>query len=44
LFGLGIAFPPRATDRYGYVEYRVGLKKFMDHLDSVLPLWLRYHP
>jgi cation diffusion facilitator CzcD-associated flavoprotein CzcO len=42
LFGLGIAFPARGTDRYGYVEYRVGLKKFMDHLDSVLPLWLRY--
>jgi cation diffusion facilitator CzcD-associated flavoprotein CzcO len=42
LFGVGIAFPQRATDRYGYVEYRVGLKKFMDHLESVLPLWLRY--
>jgi cation diffusion facilitator CzcD-associated flavoprotein CzcO len=42
LFGLGIAFPARAIDRYGYVEYRVGLKKFTDHLDSVLPLWLRY--
>jgi cation diffusion facilitator CzcD-associated flavoprotein CzcO len=42
LFGLGIAFPGRAIDRYGYVEYRVGLTKFMDHLDSVLPLWLRY--
>jgi cation diffusion facilitator CzcD-associated flavoprotein CzcO len=42
LFGLGIAFPARATDRYDYVEYRVGLKKFMDHLHSVLPVWLRY--
>jgi cation diffusion facilitator CzcD-associated flavoprotein CzcO len=42
LFGLGIAFPARAIDRYGYVEYRVGLKKFVDQLDSVLPLWLRY--
>src|SRR5581483_101334 len=38
LFGLGIAFPARAVDRYGYVEYRVGLKKFMDHLDAMLPL------
>jgi cation diffusion facilitator CzcD-associated flavoprotein CzcO len=44
LFGLGIAFPERAADRHGYVEYRVGLKKFMDHLDEVLPLWLRYPP
>ncbi len=44
LFGLGIAFPARGTDRYGYVEDRVGLKKFMDHLESVLPLWLRYAP
>jgi len=42
LFGLSIAFPARAVDRYGYVEYRVGLKKFMDHLSAVLPLWLRY--
>jgi len=42
LFGVGIAFPARAIDRYGYVEYRVGLIKFMEHLDSVLPLWLRY--
>jgi cation diffusion facilitator CzcD-associated flavoprotein CzcO len=42
LFGIGIAFPARATDRYGYVEYRVGLKKFIDHLHSVLPLWFRY--
>ena len=44
LFGLGIAFPARGVDRYGYVEYRVGLKKFMDHLDAVLPLWSRYGP
>ncbi|MBV8178243.1 MAG: FAD-dependent oxidoreductase [Mycobacterium sp.] len=44
LFGLGIAFPARAADRIGYVEYRVGLKKFLDHLDSVLPLWLHYGP
>jgi hypothetical protein len=44
LFGVGIAFPERAVDRFGYVEYRVGLKKFMDHLHDVLPLWLRYSP
>ncbi|WP_343708446.1 FAD/NAD(P)-binding protein [Mycobacterium sp.] len=42
LFGVGIAFPARAVDRYGYVEYRVGLQKFMDHLHDVLPLWSRY--
>src|ERR1700756_4882588 len=44
LFGLGIAFPERATDRYGHVEYRVGLKKFMDHIDAVLPWWWRSPP
>jgi cation diffusion facilitator CzcD-associated flavoprotein CzcO len=44
LFGLGIAFPEYAPDRYGYGQYRVGLKKFMDYLHSVLPLWLRYGP
>jgi hypothetical protein len=42
LFGVGIAFPARSVDRYGYVEYRVGLKKFMDYLHEILPLWLRY--
>lgn len=42
LFGLGIAFPEYAEDPYGFGQYRVGLKKFMDYLDSILPLWLRY--
>lgn len=44
LFGVGIAFPQYAEDRYGYGQFRVGLKKFMDHLDAVLPLWLLYGP
>lgn len=44
LFGVGIAFPEYAPDRYGYGQYRVGLKKFMDYLHAVLPLWLRYSP
>lgn len=44
LFGLGIAFPEYAEDPYGFGQHRVGLKKFMDYLDSVLPLWLRYGP
>ena len=42
LFGLGIAFPEYAEDPYGYGQHRVGLKKFMDYLDSVLPLWMVY--
>ncbi len=41
LFGLGIAFPEYAEDPYGFGQYRVGLKKFMDYLDSALPLWLQ---
>lgn len=44
LFGVGIAFPQYAQDRYGYGQFRVGLKKFMDYLDAVLPLWLSYGP
>lgn len=44
LFGVGIAFPQYAKDPYGYGQFRVGLKKFMDHLDAVLPLWLLYGP
>lgn len=42
LFGLGIAFPEVNVDRYGTLEYRVGLWKFMDYLSRVLPLWLQY--
>ena len=42
LFGLGIAFPEYAEDPYGFGQYRVGLQKFMDYLDSALPLWLQY--
>lgn len=42
LFGLGIAFPEYAEDPYGYGQHRVGLKKFMDYLNSVLPLWMVY--
>lgn len=42
LFGLGMAFPEAAVDRYGTLEYRVGLWKFMDYLNRVLPLWLQY--
>lgn len=44
LFGLGIAFPDYAEDPYGYGQFRVGLKKFMDHINAVLPLWLGYSP
>ena len=42
LFGLGIAFAEYAEDPYGYGQFRVGLKKFMDYLDTVLPLWMVY--
>lgn len=42
LFGVGIAFPEAAIDRYRNLEYRVGLWKFMDYLGRVLPLWLQY--
>lgn len=42
LFGLGIAFPEGKIDRFGNLEYRVGLWKFMDYLDRIMPLWLEY--
>jgi hypothetical protein len=43
LFGLGIAFPEAKVDRFGTLEYRVGLWKFMDYLNNVMPVWLRYN-
>lgn len=42
LFGFGIAFPEQTTDPFGNREESVGLQKFMMHIDSVLPVWLRY--
>lgn len=42
LFGLGIAFPEAKTDRFGNIEHRVGLWKFMDYLNQILPIWLKY--
>ncbi len=42
LFGLGIAFPQAKLDRFGNLEYRVGLWKFMDYLSTILPIWMRY--
>ncbi|KAH7283238.1 hypothetical protein KP509_35G067100 [Ceratopteris richardii] len=42
LFGCGIGYPEEKTDRYGNVELRVGLWKFMEYLQSVIPLWKEY--
>jgi cation diffusion facilitator CzcD-associated flavoprotein CzcO len=42
LFGLGIAFPEYRMDPLGHEEYAVGLWKFMDYLNRVLPVWLKY--
>jgi hypothetical protein len=42
LFGLGIAFPEAKHDRYGTLEYRVGLWKFMEYLNHVMPVWLSH--
>lgn len=42
LFGLGIAFPQAKLDRLGNLEHRVGLWKFMDYLNEMIPIWLKY--
>jgi len=42
LFGIGIAFPEASIDRFRNLEYRVGLWKFMDYLNRVMPVWLNY--
>ena len=36
LFGLGIAFPEAKYNPIGLLEYRVGLWKFMEYLDTIL--------
>ena len=40
VFGCGIAFPERVVDRSGEDEYNVGLWKFIQYLDRVVPLWM----
>lgn len=42
LFGFGIAFPQVQFNRLGMIEHRVGLWKFMDYLNTILPIWLMY--
>ncbi len=42
LFGFGIAFPKQTVDPFGNREESVGLWKFMMHINTVLPIWLRY--
>lgn len=40
LYGVGIAFPEIATDRAGNIEARVGLWKFMEHINNNIAHWL----
>ncbi len=43
LFGLGIAFPEAHITPLGSISHRVGLWKFMEYLNRILPIWLRYN-
>lgn len=43
LFGLGIAYPELKADPFGSVESQVGLWKFMQYLNAVMPTWFKYH-
>ncbi|MDR3477387.1 MAG: FAD-dependent oxidoreductase [Gammaproteobacteria bacterium] len=40
LYGIGIAYPEAKANRLGTVEYRVGLWKFMEYLQRVVPVWV----
>ena len=42
LFGCGIAFPETTVDPLANVESSVGLWKFMNYLNRVVPIWQRY--
>ena len=43
LFGVGIAFPQARYNAIGVTEHRVGLWKFMDYLNTIMPMWLASH-
>jgi len=40
LYGIGVAHPEAKYNTLGMLEYRVGLWKFMDYLNRVMPDWL----
>jgi hypothetical protein len=42
LFGFGLAFPQAKFDPFGHLDFRVGLWKFMEYLNSILPIWIKY--
>ena len=42
LFGFGIAYPEIKSDPMGNIESQVGLSKFMDYINKVLPVWFKY--
>jgi hypothetical protein len=42
LFGLGIGYPEQKRDPFGNEESLVGMWKFMNYLNRVLPIWLNY--
>lgn len=42
LFGFGIAYPELKYDRFGNPEQQVGLWKFSQYLEKVLPVWMCY--
>eukprot|EP01112_Ceratiomyxa_fruticulosa_P017670 TRINITY_DN5551_c0_g1_i1.p1 TRINITY_DN5551_c0_g1~~TRINITY_DN5551_c0_g1_i1.p1 ORF type:complete len:359 (-),score=68.08 TRINITY_DN5551_c0_g1_i1:64-1140(-) len=42
LFGVGIGFPQAKVDRFGHLEFRVGLWKFLDYLKKINNIWLLY--
>ncbi len=42
LFGFGIAFPEAKVNPIGILEHRVGLWKFMDYMERMLPIWTQY--
>ena len=41
LFGIGIAFPELISDPFGQKEYNVGLYKFNNYIQKILPLWCK---
>lgn len=42
LFGVGLAFPEAKLNPLGMLEHRVGLWKFIEYLDYILPMWMKY--
>ncbi|HVT62576.1 MAG TPA: NAD(P)-binding domain-containing protein [Legionellaceae bacterium] len=43
LFGVGIGYPEKKQTPLGDTEWQVGLWKFIQYINKIMPIWFQYH-